>query len=544
MGLLIRGQFITRFHEGKVWEVRKTSPDSKVVPGTPVWLIESGTSLTQPGTRTPKLWRICFTATFEGFEKFQRKDFDNFADQHRVTHSELDAYIAESAQATRRTTMKKSDNKSEIPDLQEGKKTSSKPLALYFWKLRDILPVKIDSCLPSDSRVIWIRFAANNVLTIHPEGTSIFQTFLAKRAREEVLSSSKSDPSAATSADACRKAPAKIAQAEANQARGQIVAGFASAVEPYYERQQEAWCGMHVINNYLQGPFATKDSCRVAVNHLCQELSETVGDSEDAAAHLDPQTGWLSIAVINLMAERLFGFTVDHVALTLSQVLLQPGDVSFFVNCNNRHWTLFQQRAPDGPWMHTNSIEGDAVYHGRRDVTGVDALRTLWAMLQQHYGGCSLHCITTTTTLAGVHRLQPAGLRAMLPRPTRIVADSSTSTRTSAASQISLVTVNVAGLNQDDYRRSAALRITTILERVLRVKPHVILLQEVTASMLKSARLLLEHEGWRLYHDADYEEEYFNATAIIGGLEVDVESESFGSNTNQRRHLLKLKSGP
>ena len=465
--------------------------------------------------------------------------------------------------------MKKSDNKTEIPDLQEGKKTKSKPLALYFWKFRDILPVKIDSYLPSDSRVIWIRYAANNVLTIHPEGTSIFQTFLAERAREQDLSSFKSDQSSATSAGACREVQARIAQASTTHdaavvetSRGQGVGGSASADEPYYERQQEAWCGMHVINNYLQGPFATKDSCRVAVNHLCQELSETVGDSrlggnkrgtsqtnfggqhEDAAEHLDPQTGWLSIAVINVMAETLFGFAVDHVALTLSQVLLQPGDVSFFVNCNNRHWTLFQQRAPDGPWMHTNSIEGDAVYHGRRDVSGVDALRTLWAKLQQHYGGCSLHCITTTATLAGVHRLQPAGLRAMLPRPTRIVADSSTSTMTAAASQISLVTVNVAGLNQDDYRRSAALRITTILERVLRVKPHVISSQEVTASMLKSARLLLEHEGWRLYHDGDYEQEYFNATAIIGGLEVDVESESFGSNTNQRRHLLKLKSGP
>ena len=91
-----------------MWEVRKTAPDSKVVTGTTVWLIESGTSLTQPGTRTPKLWRICFTATFAGFEKFDRKDFDNCSDKHRVTLSELDAYIAETVQATRRTTTKKS----------------------------------------------------------------------------------------------------------------------------------------------------------------------------------------------------------------------------------------------------------------------------------------------------------------------------------------------------------------------------------------------------------------------------------------------------
>ena len=50
------------------------------------------------------------------------------------------------------------------------------------------------------------------------------------------------------------------------------------ATVPYYERQHEAWCGMHVINNYLQGPFATKDCCRAAVKLVCRELSQAGGE--------------------------------------------------------------------------------------------------------------------------------------------------------------------------------------------------------------------------------------------------------------------------
>ena len=130
-----------------------------------------------------------------------------------------------------------------------------------------------------------------------------------------------SDQSGASSADACREAMARIGQASTNQdaavmapslqtrpqhALGHGVGGSAAADEPYYERQQEAWCGMHVINNYLQGPFANKDSCRDAVRRVCNELSQPVGDSrrgdnrrsssevnfwgqhEDAADHRDP----------------------------------------------------------------------------------------------------------------------------------------------------------------------------------------------------------------------------------------------------------------
>ncbi len=99
-----------------------------------------------------------------------------------MTLEEFADYMRESAQSTRGTTTKNSGNKSQVPVLQTEKKTGSKPLALYFWKFRDILPVKIDSYLPSDSIVIWIRFAASNVLTTHPEVTSIFTSFLAERA--------------------------------------------------------------------------------------------------------------------------------------------------------------------------------------------------------------------------------------------------------------------------------------------------------------------------------------------------------------------------
>ena len=95
----------------------------------------------------------------------------------------------------------------------------------------------------------------------------------------------------------------------------------------------------------------------------------------------------------------------------------------------------------------------------------------------------------------------------MLPRPSAIVAESSSSAATLAAPHVSLVTVNVAGLSQSDYRRNAVRNIMSILEIVLRVQPQVILMQEVTAEMLGTARILLHNEGWRLCHDCDYEHE-------------------------------------
>ena len=41
-------------------------------------------------------------------------------------------------------------------------------------------------------------------------------------------------------------------------------ASSSSALEPYFERQVDAWCGMHALNNYLGGPYVTQDACKRA----------------------------------------------------------------------------------------------------------------------------------------------------------------------------------------------------------------------------------------------------------------------------------------
>ena len=35
---------------------------------------------------------------------------------------------------------------------------------------------------------------------------------------------------------------------------------------PYFEHQEEAWCGMHALNNLLGGPYVTKSDCRAAAD--------------------------------------------------------------------------------------------------------------------------------------------------------------------------------------------------------------------------------------------------------------------------------------
>ncbi len=59
--------------------------------------------------------------------------------------------------------------------------------------------------------------------------------------------------------------------------------------------------------------------------------------------------------------------------------------------------------------------------------------------------------------------------------------------------------------------------------------------------MAGAAQRVLHQEGWGPYHDCDYDEDYFNVTAIESEFEVNAMSVSFEHNTNQMRHLLLEK---
>ena len=74
VGLLIWGKYIARFLDGKVWEVRETPPRKDITHGSKVTLIEAKTKL-KDSNSSKNLWRICFTATFEGYETFSKSDF-------------------------------------------------------------------------------------------------------------------------------------------------------------------------------------------------------------------------------------------------------------------------------------------------------------------------------------------------------------------------------------------------------------------------------------------------------------------------------------
>ncbi len=78
-------------------------------------------------------------------------------------------------------------------------------------------------------------------------------------------------------------APSASAGESAALARGATEDASSAPVDgDYFETQDDAWCGMHALNNYMGGPYVTKDACRRAVISVRQALSEMgLGDAED-----------------------------------------------------------------------------------------------------------------------------------------------------------------------------------------------------------------------------------------------------------------------
>jgi len=276
-------------------------------------------------------------------------------------------------------------------------------------------------------------------------------------------------------------------------------------VNPYYEIQVDAWCGMHAINNFLGGPYCTRADCRSACSQVVVALSEAVGgDTEASARHLDPETGWLSIDVINLLGAGQLGIHVEGDSMSLDAFLAQ-GAVDAFVNWNNQHWTVLVGHSSDGPWIHTNSFfEGQQTFHGRVETSESAHVVQILADIASHCGSYSLHRVVRASP-GGEQFLEAAGRRAMLPLEEEVLLDmpaASVADHAEADShehggpkEVSLVTVNVDGMG--DYARSATDRITSILQEVLKVSPQFVLLQEVTMVMYLEIKRILG--DWQVY---------------------------------------------
>ena len=122
----------------------------------------------------------------------------------------------------------------------------------------------------------------------------------------------------------------------------------------HFERQSGAWCGMHALNNLLRGPMVNKEACRLAA----QRVRESFAGAEVESAHLDPETGFLSIDVINLLGSANLGIHVEETP-TAWEVFRHCHGARALINWNQRHWTVLEAWPPDAPthWRHTNSID-------------------------------------------------------------------------------------------------------------------------------------------------------------------------------------------
>ena len=122
----------------------------------------------------------------------------------------------------------------------------------------------------------------------------------------------------------------------------------------HFERQSGAWCGMHALNNLLRGPMVTKEACKLAA----QRVRESFAGADVESAHLDPETGFLSIDVINLLGSANLGIHVEETP-TAWEVFRHCHGARALINWNQRHWTVLEAWPPDAPtrWRHTNSID-------------------------------------------------------------------------------------------------------------------------------------------------------------------------------------------
>ena len=215
---------------------------------------------------------------------------------------------------------------------------------------------------------------------------------------------------------------------------------------PFYQLQDRGWCGMHALNNYLGGDYVTHDTCRRACSQVVAALSQPAGGRiEDSSQHLDQESGWLSIDVINIIGQSRFDFHVEgfHTDLDLWAKL---DEGAALVNWNNKHWTVLLSRSSQGPWIHINSVfhgstSTESLY-GRVETHEMSEISAILDDIRKLYGGVSVHRIVKTS--------KPLPPEDVLPTDAAESNAMSLSDEelsdTNITQEISLVTINVLGI--------------------------------------------------------------------------------------------------
>ena len=316
----------------------------------------------------------------------------------------------------------------------------------------------------------------------------------------------------------------------------------------YLEIQQGAWCGMHALNNFMGGPYIDRDNCRRAAARVVTELSEVHdGDRENIGNHLHPESGWLSIDVMNMLGRALLGIHVGEADCPLAE-LCEATDAQAFVNWNQQHWTVLRRGGSRGGWVHLNSQPGRAVHLGRHEVTQAEIM-VLLAHIQDACGGVTLHRVTRVRSEGAALLLSAEGMRAMLPPEIQEAVHDDEAHEDHAArackdsenvsTQIKLVTLNVDALNSYSARPSA--RMEQILKELLLLSPEVLMFQEVNEEMYSVIRKMLCH--WQVRRMQEAREDHFLVTAVhVPATAISCSSYLF-RNSQDGRHLLTVKFG-
>ena len=308
----------------------------------------------------------------------------------------------------------------------------------------------------------------------------------------------------------------------------------------FFDPQEGSWCGMHALNNYcLKGRLVQQEDCRLAACAVVRRLTDArAGDVEPLSNHLDPSTGWLSIDVINVLGQANLGTHVEAACASWRDGLQRQQDGAALVNWNQRHWTVLQRDPSGDGWMHTNSIEGAGLRHGRRrqlsDGEVEEVLHDIW----RDAGTVTLHAITRSVGAEGRQYLETEGWRAMAPADSEAVSADTAPMAKAKSEALSLVSLNVDGLGE--YADPPATRMDAILARVLLVEPDALVLQEMTAPMLAQLRRRLP--DWKVCRKGEASEDYFNVTVMRHGSDRTT-SFPFPASANGRHLITTRRSG-
>eukprot|EP00438_Fugacium_kawagutii_P006898 Skav221022 [mRNA] locus=scaffold576:9721:10623:+ [translate_table: standard] len=133
----------------------------------------------------------------------------------------------------------------------------------------------------------------------------------------------------------------------------------------YFQRQQQAHCGMHALNNALGRAAFTPENMAEAA---AQYLQEHVGIDEALDEHIRPG-GWYSAQVLYAaLFVQGYGLNLDEPVRTIEQARATPSMVQ---NWGGRHWVVYR-RGPTGKLFLLDSLQ-----RGPKEVSEQQLLESL-----------------------------------------------------------------------------------------------------------------------------------------------------------------------